>query len=88
MGIRQRGLSLGRVKTEEQNESHLVLSKGTLSHVAGAVVHLLGETRVGSLFFRLLLQWVTEAAQLESHSPLVAQVKLTTLSLGNLERKH
>lgn len=88
MGTRQRGLSLGRVRTEEQNESDLALSKGTLSHVVVAVVHLLGDTRVGLLFFRFLLQLVTEAAQLESGSPLVAQVKQTTLSLGSLERQH
>ena len=55
MGSRQRGLSLGRVRSEEQNESDFVLSKGTLSHVAGAVVHLLGETRAALLFFRFLL---------------------------------
>lgn len=88
MGTRWRGLSLGRVRREKQDESDLVLSKGTLSHLVVAVVQLLGAGRAGLLFFRFLLSPVTEATQLESGSPLVAQVKQTTLSLGGFEREH
>lgn len=55
MGTRQRGLSLGRVRTEEQNESDLVLSEGALSHVVVTAVHLLGERRAALLFFRFRL---------------------------------
>lgn len=60
MGTRQRGLSLGRMRTEEQNESDLVLSEGAPNHVVVTVVHLLGERTAALLFFRFLLQRGTE----------------------------
>lgn len=52
---------LGRVRREEQNESDLAVSKGTLSHLVVAVVRLLGARRIGLLSLRFLLCRVTEA---------------------------